>query len=155
MCHGFDLNQSQSCLLPHRPSPGQSGPSSGPGQSCHQRSRDQHPHRATPTSSSKYCMNNTPRVSCSELTAADRDRCSTPARRPDTTRGPGTAVLTSNMPSVSHEQGAGVPEVRPTGLWEMLWWMVWKVLLDRSLSRGCCGTSLLRLRRYCGGYYGM
>lgn len=53
------------------------------GQSCSRCIRDcLHPHRSTLTLSSKYCMNYMCRVSCSQLTTADKDRCSSSAQGP-------------------------------------------------------------------------
>lgn len=55
----------------------------GPGQSCSLRNRDcLHPHRSTLTLSSKYCMNYMCWVSCTELTTADKDRCSSSEEGP-------------------------------------------------------------------------
>lgn len=55
----------------------------GPGQSCSLCNRDcLHPHRSTLTLSSKYCMNYMCWVSCTELTTADKDRCSSSAQGP-------------------------------------------------------------------------
>lgn len=51
------------------------------GQSCSRRIRDRlHPRRSTLTLSSKYCMNYMCWVSCTELTTADKDRCSSSCR---------------------------------------------------------------------------
>ena len=55
----------------------------GPGQSCSLCNRDcLHPHRSILTLSSKYCMNYMCWVSCTELTTADKDRCSSSVQGP-------------------------------------------------------------------------